>query len=43
MQDDEEAPLTAYEEKILSKFEQNDREIDELLDGILDQMERLNL
>ena len=42
-QDDLEDPLTPYEQQILSKFEENDREIDQLLDQVLHQMEKLNL
>ena len=42
-QEDEEEPLTAQEEVLLAKFEENDKEIDEMLEGVIDQVDRLNL
>lgn len=42
-ENDDEEPLTAQEEALLAKFEENDREIDEMLEGVIDQVERLNL
>ena len=41
--EDEEEPLTAQEEVLLAKFEENDKEIDEMLEGVIDQVDRLNL
>ena len=41
--EDDEEPLTAQEEVLLAKFEENDKEIDEMLEGVIDQVDRLNL
>ena len=41
--EDEEEPLTAQEEVLLAKFEENDKEIDDMLEGVIDQVDRLNL
>ena len=37
----DELPLTEEEKAILAKFEQNDREIDEMLDQVIEQVQRL--
>ena len=36
--DHDEMPLTEEEKSILAKFEQNDREIDEMLDVVIEQV-----
>ena len=41
--EDDEQPLTAQEEALLAKFEENDKEIDEMLEGVIDQVDRLKL
>ena len=40
---EDERPLTYEEEQILKKFEENDREIDEMLSVVVQQLERIKL
>ena len=38
-----ERAMTAEEEAVLKKFEENDREIDQMLEDVIDQLDRIKL
>ena len=40
---DPEREMTAEEAAVLKKFEDNDKEIDNMLEGIIDQLDRIKL
>ena len=40
---DADRPLSEAEEQLLQKFDDNDKEIDSMLEGIIDQVDRIKL